>query len=424
VLGQNGVVHTSGGRNTSYKPPAAVILADGDTFAVRKKVFKWAYGGDVDDSVEAYMTPARKTPKPRTPAVKHDFAPKTPLPLRNAATPHTQMRATPRRNTLRLSIVPDGKRFIPTSRRASIGLGLHGATPATAKKPAKGAPAASAEGEYETLLGIMEGEAGEKIYVEQQDESDEEEEGEPEEGENPFVAPAAEAAPAPEAPAEEACAVAGPSSEQNSEADNTPHPVPAHEPPPTSPRAAPVPLPEPLPAPAPATPRAVPQVIPARVAYSTPRGSDSLRKSLLLRSARKVWEAERLKSVDGSIEAGHIEVRRRKSSFGVGGTPRKSLPLPPPELSSSEDEDDDEEEEEDDDEELYEAGPSDKENAPALKWIYEDGQGAHSAPDDSDSDRESLDMDMSIVSLKTLSETDKCSPDRRSSTSRPSPRRS
>lgn len=76
-------------------------------------------------------------------------------------------------------------------------------------------------------------------------------------------------------------------------------------------------------------------------------------------------------TVESEVVAGHVEVRRRRSSG-------RSLPLPLPDSDSSEASEDE-----------------DKENVPALQWVYEDGQGGL---DDSDSDRESLDAEFSIVS--------------------------
>ena len=62
------------------------------------------------------------------------------------------------------------------------------------------------------------------------------------------------------------------------------------------------------------TPQTSRNPVPAQVAMTTPRGSSSLRKSLLLRSARKVWEENRSPGIDGAIESGAVEVRRKSLS--------------------------------------------------------------------------------------------------------------
>lgn len=274
-----------------------------------------------------------------------------------------------------MSIVGEGKRFIPTPAKPK-GLGLNGTTPAKAKEEESD----NVQLEFDELMDVVRGDGGETIYIEKK--AEESEDDEPAPKGNPFMTP---------------------QMKRNVEIRNTsavPRTRKLEQPPAEedeetdAPPAVNAPRSVPLPSEVPATPGPAP-LVPARVAYSTPRGSNSLRKSLLVHSARKVWEKERLKTVDGSIEAGHIEThrRRRSSSFGPRKTPRKSLPMPESESSS----DDDVNQDLAEDNELVE-GSSDKENAPSLQWVYEDGQGGSSMLEDSDSDRESLDADMSIVS--------------------------
>ena len=55
----------------------------------------------------------------------------------------------------------------------------------------------------------------------------------------------------------------------------------------------------------------------AQVALTTPGKTDSLRKGLLLKSARKVWKDSQSPGIDGAIEEGNVQLRRRSR-----GSPR------------------------------------------------------------------------------------------------------
>lgn len=115
-----------------------------------------------------------------------------------------------------------------------------------------------------------------------------------------------------------------------------------------------------------------------QIALTTPRGPVSLHKALLLRSARKAWENNRSPGLEGAIEAGDVEVRR-KSLSPKRKSPKKSL-TPMPLANDAEDEEHEEVEEAEDGE---------------LQWIHEDGQAKISA-DDSDSDMDSFEADLSL----------------------------
>lgn len=142
-------------------------------------------------------------------------------------------------------------------------------------------------------------------------------------------------------------------------------------PPPETPRSIPLPPPAGTPYEV-VTPRVTPQVV-----LSTPRGPVSLHKALLLRSARKAWEESRSPGVEGAIEVGDIEVRR-KSLSPKRGSPKKSLtPMPVEEEADHEDED------------------SGLPFSGELQWIHEDGR-AEATLDDSDSDMDSFEADMSL----------------------------
>ena len=75
------------------------------------------------------------------------------------------------------------------------------------------------------------------------------------------------------------------------------------------------------------------------VALSTPRGPGSLRKSLLLKSARQTWKETQSPGLEGAIENGSVQTRRKSLSPKVG-TPSKAAP--PPDSSDSEEEEEEE----------------------------------------------------------------------------------
>ena len=128
------------------------------------------------------------------------------------------------------------------------------------------------------------------------------------------------------------------------------------------------------------------------IVLSTPRGPVSLHKALLLHSARKVWRENRSVGVDGAIEVGDVEVRR-KSLSPRGKSPKSMTPkerlTAPVNAPGGIDWKEEEEVEEN--------------HKGELQWIYEDGQAAVLG-EDPDSDTDSLDADLSldIVSYRVL----------------------
>lgn len=84
--------------------------------------------------------------------------------------------------------------------------------------------------------------------------------------------------------------------------------------------------------------------VPVTVALSTPRGPGSLRKSLLLKSARQIWKETQSPGLEGAIENGSVQTRRKSLSPRVG-TPSKAAP--PPESSSESEEEEEEVQDED-----------------------------------------------------------------------------
>lgn len=179
--------------------------------------------------------------------------------------------------------------------------------------------------------------------------------------------------------------VVAPSSEDHEEAETNPADAPS------TPRSVPLP-------PAGDTPYAsTPQQrvsVPANVALSTPRGPVTLHKALLLRSARKAWEETRSPGIDGAVESGSV-VTKRKSLSPKTKTPRKSLTPRPsmaiqdPESPVAEQEGDEaayDEDEQVDDVEEEQGG---------IRWVHEDGT-AEVSFEDSESDHDSLDADMSL----------------------------
>lgn len=128
--GNNGLIFTpAGGAGKQYYPPSVLALGDGDTLQIRKKLFRFSYGNTLASS---YQSPA-KTP------------------------------AQTRRLSHRLSIVPQGKRFAPSPAKSRF------ATPARAPL----VEALEEEDEplvFDELVGLAEGDEGDKIYLEKRDE--------------------------------------------------------------------------------------------------------------------------------------------------------------------------------------------------------------------------------------------------------------
>lgn len=242
------------------------------------------------------------------------------------STPSPAKTATPirRRASHRLSLVPAGKEFIPLS-------------PGGLRTPAKiGKTPAKSNLGLETITGddapqgivVVEGEGGDRVYLEEKDVT---------------------------------CDAAAYEESPPKNVHRTPRSIPLPPSSETPYQAAPTPEPK----------------ITARVALATPKGSSSLRKSLLLHSARKVWETSRSTGVEGAIESGEVEVRRKSLSPKVGTPKRVPMPV-------------DEEEEE-----VEEDGEAEEEREEELKWVYEDGK-ANTFLGDSDESMDSFEADMSL----------------------------
>lgn len=137
-----------------------------------------------------------------------------------------------------------------------------------------------------------------------------------------------------------------------------------------------------------------PVPVPAHVALSTPKGPATLRKALLLRSARKVWQETHATGVDGAIQDGFVETNRRKSTSPRGG--RKSSS--PQEINPQE--------AVIDNDVGMDAGaepelPNNETGENQLEWVYEDGQ-AEISFDSESSNMDSFDADVSLDIVSQL----------------------
>ena len=127
-----------------------------------------------------------------------------------------------------------------------------------------------------------------------------------------------------------------------------------------------------------------PVKVSAKVALSTSRTNGSLRKALLVRSARKAWIDTRSPGVDGAIEAGEVEINRKSAS--PRSAEKRVTPMPTTQSDDEEDEEQGQSEEED---------AEQQNTVKELQWVQEDGQEDVSL-EESDSDRDSFDADMSL----------------------------
>ncbi|OCF59896.1 hypothetical protein L486_02569 [Kwoniella mangroviensis CBS 10435] len=390
VRGTNGLLHSpSGGTGTSYKPPFEIPLDDKDVITIRKKPFRFEYG------------PSLETPVPFSPAIK--------LCSTFSADPSpSKQQLIRRRASHRLSLVPEGKTFVPLSpiknrRHSTLGLGGMG-TPGKAAAKSKLSEEVPQEQEEEenaeeSVLDVANGDEGDKIYLEVNEEENKENEN-PSRSikrihENPFITPQQTR----KAPLRNTSAVprtkrmaATENTEPKQIDDKSTSPVskdaPAPATPPKTPRSVPLPTTGDTPYNPPATPsyqKVSSTPVPARVALSTPKGPATLRKALLLRSARKVWQESRASGVEGAIEAGNVETRRKSTSPKTRAgrkstTPIPEVPAPQPEDQDMSDEGEDE------------AGePQNGE----LIWVHEDGTAEVSFESDS-SGYDSLEADQSL----------------------------
>ncbi|KAL7418951.1 hypothetical protein Q5752_006635 [Cryptotrichosporon argae] len=367
VHGRNGLIYTPASGSAQERfPPSTILLTDGDSFSIRKKIWRFNYG-------EAALPPTQCM-TPLKPAQAHG-SPVVPRP--KSATP------VPRRSSYRLSIVPGDVDF------AAVSSPRKGKTP---RKSGLGNEVELGQAEME-LVDVFDHDDGVKVYFERAKPI----------YENQFMTPQP-ARTAPEARNTDAAprirrldfsAVAPPAKPVLAPAASPARvepeslypslaALPSLSAPSTPAQATGSGTPSAAtPTPASPTPAARPTPrVTAQVAYSTPKGPASLRKALLLRSARKVWH-DSAAGVDGAIDVGLVEVRRKSMSPRSG---RKSGSLPSPEADDANEEDN--EEAGDDDEEQREPNE--------YQWVYEDGTPADG--DDSfgssDSDRDSVDADI------------------------------
>ena len=255
VHGGNGIKYTpNGSKTTDQKPPAILTLSSGDSFVLRKKLFRFEYGAE--EALATYNTPTKG-------------ACSTPL--------VTPARSVRRRASHRLSLVPDGKTFEPQTpssknRRKSVGPSKLSQHP---------------EEQEQVEVDVVEAEEGYKVYMEQTEEKEEQIEA---------------------------------VEEKVSLTETTQRPVSDDQD--ILDQAASI---------APSTPSKTARVT-AQVALTTPRGSGSLRKSLLLKSARKAWKVTQSPGVEGAIENGNVQIRRKSLS------PKVVSPVPPEDSASEEEE--------------------------------------------------------------------------------------
>ncbi|OCF36048.1 hypothetical protein I316_01920 [Kwoniella heveanensis BCC8398] len=372
VLGTNGLHHTpAGGSSSGYKPPATIQLADKDLITIRKKPFRFEYGPGPEPQVP--FSPAPKS---------SDYSQGASSPVKRI--PGSPAQGLRRRASHRLSLVPEGRTFVPLSpvknrRHSTLGLG-NMRTPIktnSRSKLSKEIPNEQEEEESEEpVVDIANGEEGDKVYLEttEEDQAEEEETVQSKPiSENPFLPPQED------------------QDAQASEVEVAVEITPST--PPKTPRSVPLPAAVDTPYDASVTP--APQnkpgtPVPAKIALSTPKGPATLRKALLLRSARKVWQESREAGVEGAIQNGNVETRR-KSLSPITRSGRKSV-TPVPNLPVDLEEDDEEDQAESDEA----SGPGDQVAASSPhQSVYEDGT-AEASFESSSSGGDSLEADMSL----------------------------
>ncbi|ORX33569.1 hypothetical protein BD324DRAFT_639344 [Kockovaella imperatae] len=347
VHGGNGVHFAHDGDDlTVLKPPSVVPLSNGDTLIIRKKMFKFEYPSI--DSVES---------------VAPDSPLKTAIPFPSPAKP------VRRRASHRLSLVPAGREFVPHSpakatRRNTLGAAVNkgGSQPFPTMESTT--PVAE-EDEPEEVVDVVDGDEGDKVYLE--------------------AAPAAITQPAENVPG-------NPFMTMQTEAKSI---LQA----PSMPKArksisfgvsqAPKPDPQLTPVRPPGPTRsvsapslAIPEVTPQLVRL-TPKGSPSLRKSLLVRSARKAWEQTRSPGVQGAVDKGLVATRRKSS----GLSPKKVSPTKEAKAVVAREPVSLEQE--------MKTQEAPRVPLQEIQWIAEDGV-SNISISDSDSDKDSLEADVSL----------------------------
>ncbi|WVQ91375.1 hypothetical protein IAS59_005173 [Cryptococcus gattii] len=380
VHGKKGVIHVpEGGQSTAYEPPSVIPLAENDCIIIRKKLFRFNYGSMEDAGTAAeFMSPAPQSVQPSSPA------PDTPIRRRPTVSFSPIPNTIRKRASHRMSLVPADKIFHPCSparnrRHSTLGLGDIKMKSSKSQLGQEVMMEEEQEDIDQSVIEVAEGEDGDKIYLEVTEEVEEkdEETHEPVSSvhSNPFLTPQQKA----KAPLRNTSAVPRTrklSAPEATEDTANGSALDKSTPPPPSPQKNPQSLP------------ITPVPIPAHVALSTPKGPATLRKALLLRSARKVWHETHATGVDGAIQDGFVETTRRKSTSPRGG--RKSSS--PQEINPQEAVVDNNVEM-DVDTELEPSINETGENQ--LEWVYEDGQ-AEVSFDSESSYMDSFDADVSL----------------------------
>ncbi|WVN87358.1 uncharacterized protein L203_102536 [Cryptococcus depauperatus CBS 7841] len=389
VHGANGLWHTQeGGKQTNYKPPSKITLLNNDMITIRKKQFRFNYG-----SIETVLDPSLMSPAPQ-PVLSCSQAPSTPtkepIPaIANSPTVHSVRR----RASHRMSLVPTDKKFSPFAcspakdkRQSTLDPNGKDREFKMSKLSQELQGETGEDGQQQPVIDVAEGDDGEKVYLENT-KVDEEEVFRSVQNVliNPFITPQAKR----KAPPRNTSAV--PRTRKFVTLESALESLI-----PTERDAQPAltnstPLPGVYRLSTETTSSMAP--VPAHVALSTPKGPATLRKALLLRSARKVWHETHATGIDGAIQDGHVETRRKSTSPRTGSA-RKSInpeelkeAQKDVEMSDSSSDDNSKNDEVDEREE-----PDENRE---LRWIYEDGQAEISFESDS-SEMDSFNADLSL----------------------------
>ncbi|ORY31915.1 hypothetical protein BCR39DRAFT_597802 [Naematelia encephala] len=361
VHGSAGVYFSPHGGSTVHCGPSTTVnLKSRDSFTIRKKMFRFQFCDlPTRQSAETIESPVVKTESlPTAPPLVGDTARAT----------ISSGEKVGRRNSHRLSLVPTGKTFTPYSpaksrRHSTIGIsqrsdGLVESSPTHVTQSIEEEEEENQDANA-SLVDVVEGEGGDTVYLEVKEDTS----AKPiyERG---FMTPQQRRKLAPRNTS------AVPRTRQLPPTMGARAELQSQEP---SAQTGPN---EALPVPSPSSGSPAPRVT-ATVALSTPRGPASLRKSLLLRSARKVWETNRSPGVEGAIESGAVQVRRKSLSPRIGKGRKSSSPA---QDTISEDEADED---------------TAQQNEPKqFEWVYEDGQEAVAV--ESDESMDSLEADVSL----------------------------
>lgn len=157
VIGSNGLYFTPSGQSdkTKLDPPASQPLNTGDSFVIRKKLFKFEY--PVSDIIQSEIL---------SPSI-------TGTPVRKAATPAkglstATLTPTRRRASHRLSLVPAGKQFVSLSpmKRRQSNAGPAGNTPKRSHLSSRTEQEDEEEEIMDGIVDVQQSEDGEMIVLE------------------------------------------------------------------------------------------------------------------------------------------------------------------------------------------------------------------------------------------------------------------